>query len=367
MFLYPAVLPRAHTLLKEADDRAVFGHIPCPCCRDTLRLGKAIAVVDDRLQCLYSFVHDAVALCVHFVKQLLVLPVFRDNIRAEHYHDPVVDPLAVVAAELRQPVHTEPEQTVVGKLKRLLAFELGIEAVAAGDLFKGLQLVHSQKAHIRGTGEACAVDRAGAETGLDLLQVNADEVALAEQPLHKAFELGFARIAVAYEEQGLFQPPALDVGNTYADEFQQQPLDCGIAVRKLFHIRIKHRCRLWLARPVARDLDRGIHGRRVRDQDGIRFGDSEQTVLEIDQVFVGIKLLLTYIVEIGGDVLQGFCDLAHLDQLLVIIGNTLLDNAHEHIVGIQPVAAVLVDIFQKPLLAVIPNEDVIQMLPNISR
>ena len=68
-------------------------------------------------------------------------------------------------------------------------------------------------------------------------------------------------------------------------------------------------------------MNRRIHSRRVRDQDGIRFGDSEQTVLEIDQVFVGIKLLLSYIVEIGGDVLQGFCDLAHLDQLLVIIGN----------------------------------------------
>ena len=168
VFLYPAVLPRAHTLLKEADDRAVFGHIPCPCCRDTLRLGKAIAVAYDRLQCLYSFVHDAVALCVHFVKQLLVLPVFRNNIRAAHYHNAVVYPLSVISAELRQSVHAEPEQAIVGELKRLLPLELGIQAVATRDLFEGLELVHGKKTHIRGTGKPCAVDCAGAEPGFNL-------------------------------------------------------------------------------------------------------------------------------------------------------------------------------------------------------
>ena len=66
-----------------------------------------------------------------------------------------------------------------------------------------------------------AIDRASAETGFNLFQVDADEVALAEQPLHKTFELRFTCITVTYTEQCLFHPPALDAVS-YTHLFQTE-------------------------------------------------------------------------------------------------------------------------------------------------
>jgi len=58
----------------------------------------------------------------------------------------------------------------------------------------------------------------------------------------------------------------LDIGNAYADKFQQQTLDSFIAVCERVHIRIKYGRRLRLARPATGNLYRGIHIRRMRDQ-----------------------------------------------------------------------------------------------------
>lgn len=80
-----------------------------------------------------------------------------------------------------------------------------------GKILEGLQLVHSQKAHVRAAGQTCAVDGTGAKAGLDLLQIDPNEVLPAEQPLYQALELGLAGVAVADEKQGLLHPPALDV------------------------------------------------------------------------------------------------------------------------------------------------------------
>ena len=65
--------------------------------------------------------------------------------------------------------------------------------------------------------------------------------------------------------------------------------------------------------------------------------------------------------------LQRLGDLAHFHQLLVVIRDVLLDQAHEHIVGIQPVAAAVIHIFQQTLFPIVPDENVIQMLPDVLR
>ena len=78
-----------------------------------------------------------------------------------------------------------------------------------------------------------------------------------------------------------------------------------------------------------------------------------------------VQFILPDIIEVCRDMLQGFVYLAHLDHFFIVIGDVLLDNAHQHIVGVQAVAAVLIYIFQKSLLAVVPHEDVIQMLPDV--
>ena len=85
-----------------------------------------------------AFVQNPFAFVIQFVEQLLVLLFFRDRIRALHDHDLVIDPLSVVSAELWQAVHTEPQETVVCKLKRLLPFELRKQTVAAGNLLECL-------------------------------------------------------------------------------------------------------------------------------------------------------------------------------------------------------------------------------------
>ena len=69
-----------------------------------------------------------------------------------------------------------------------------------------------------------------------LFQVDADEAALAEQPLHKTFELRFTCITVTYKEQCLFHPPALDVGDANSHKFQQQLFDRLIPVCECAHI-----------------------------------------------------------------------------------------------------------------------------------
>ncbi len=91
----------------------------------------------------------------------------------------------------------------------------------------------------------------------------------------------------------------------------------------------------------------------------------EQPVLEIDKVLICVQFILPHIVQIGGDVLERFIDLAHPYQFLVIISDVLLNNAEEHIVGIKPIDAVLIHIFQQSLLAVVPDEDIVQIFPYI--
>lgn len=63
--------------------------------------------------------------------------------------------------------------------------------------------------------------------------------------------------------------------------------------------------------------------------------------------------------------LECFIDLAHPYQFLVIISDVLLDNAEEHIVGIEPLDAIFIYIFQKSLLTVVTDEDIVQMFPHI--
>ena len=68
-----SVLPRAHALLEEADDRTVFRHILIPRRCDTGRLCEPVSIADDGLQRPDRLVHDPVALGVHLVQQLFVL------------------------------------------------------------------------------------------------------------------------------------------------------------------------------------------------------------------------------------------------------------------------------------------------------
>ena len=60
------------------------------------------------------------------------------------------------------------------------------------------------------------------------------------------------------------------------------------------------------------------------------------------------------------DVLKHLINLTHLHKLLVIICNILLDDSKQHIVGIKPVTAILIYIFQKCLFPIITNKNVLQ-------
>ncbi len=69
-----------HALVVKADNCVVFAHISISRLTDGIRLGEAVAVGDDSLQSLDSFVNDAFTLGIQLVEQVLVLSVLGDDI-----------------------------------------------------------------------------------------------------------------------------------------------------------------------------------------------------------------------------------------------------------------------------------------------
>ena len=81
----------------------------------------------------------------------------------------------------------------------------------------------------------------------------------------------------------------------------------------------------------------------------------QKSVSEVDDVFISIQFVLTYIVGVGYDLIESFVHRIHFDHFLVIISDISLDDALEHIRGIELVHTVLVHIDQHTLLAVVPD------------
>ncbi|OPZ41519.1 MAG: hypothetical protein BWY95_02599 [Bacteroidetes bacterium ADurb.BinA104] len=146
--LNPAARPFGHALIVEADNGVVFTHIGFTRHAYGIRLGETVAIGDNRLQSLYCFIDDAITLGIQLIKKCFVLLVFGDNVRTLHHHDAVINPFAIIAPKLGESVHAKPEQTVIGKLKGLLSFELGIQAIAACYFLKGFQFIYREKTHI---------------------------------------------------------------------------------------------------------------------------------------------------------------------------------------------------------------------------
>ena len=139
----------------------------------------------------------ALTLSVHFVEQQFILLVLRNDIVALHDNDTVVNPLPVITAKFRQPVHAEPQKSRVGILEALLAFELGENTVTACDSLEALELIDCQKAHIGRACKPCAVDCTRAEAGFNFAEVDACEVSPAEKLFRQRLELTFAAVAFA--------------------------------------------------------------------------------------------------------------------------------------------------------------------------
>ena len=66
--LYFAALPRNHTLVKEADYRAVLTAICGSCLGNRLRFCEAVAIAHDPLQSFDGLIEYAVTLGIHFVE-----------------------------------------------------------------------------------------------------------------------------------------------------------------------------------------------------------------------------------------------------------------------------------------------------------
>jgi hypothetical protein len=93
----------------------------------------------------------------------------------------------------------------------------------------------------------------------------------------------------------------------------------------------------------------------------------QETVFEIDKVFIAVQIVLRHIIEVRGDMIKSLGDLSHFHKFLIVIGNELLDTAHQHTVGIKPVAAVLIYIFEETLLAVVPDKQIAEVFSDIFR
>ena len=68
----------------------------------------------------------------------------------------------------------------------------------------------------------------------------------------------------------------------------------------------------------------------------------QQTVAEIDDTLIGIQLALADVVGIGDDLVECLVDRVHFDHFLVIVSDVSLDDAFEHIRGIQLVHTILI-------------------------
>ena len=91
----------------------------------------------------------------------------------------VVYPFAIIAAELGQAIHAEPQQSLIGIFKAVHALEFSKQAVAARQLLKGFQLTDGNKAHIRAASQALPIQIACAKARFQFTQVYAGVVASA--------------------------------------------------------------------------------------------------------------------------------------------------------------------------------------------
>ena len=78
--------------------------------------------------------------------------------------------------------------------------------------------------------------------------------------------------------------------------------------------------------------------------------------MKIDDALIGIQFVLADVVGIGDDLVESLVDRVHSDHFLIVVGDVSLDNALEHIRGIQLVHTVLIHIDQYTLLAIVPDQ-----------
>ena len=93
--------------------------------------------------------------------------------------------------------------------------------------------------------------------------------------------------------------------------------------------------------------------------------EMQNPVLKVDDVLVGIEVGILDIVQIRCEDAKRLIHLSHLNHLRIVGCNAVLDETFQHIVRIETVHTALVDITQHAMPCTVPNEDVVQVLPNV--
>ena len=94
-------------------------------------------------------------------------------------------------------------------------------------------------------------------------------------------------------------------------------------------------------------------------------GEMENPVPEVDDVLICIEVRVLDVVQIRCEDAKRLIHLSHLNHLRIVGCNAVLDETFQHIVRIETVHTALVDITQHAMPCTVPNENVVQVLPNV--
>ena len=100
----------------------------------------------------------------------------------------------------------------------------------------------------------------------------------------------------------------------------------------------------------------------MRHQHRLIAGNPQQTILEVDDAFIQVQIVLVRKTHVGQQQTDNFLYDAHFYKLFVVCCNKPFDNALQHSVVVQAVYTVLVEVRHNVLGGVVANQQIMKML-----